>query len=103
MLHRLSLYVPELFILGVVLGPMLLFGVLIRRRTKRFGCASAGDYLRATPRSDAEKRDAADLALRGLVLCVLGLLFRPLILSGLVPLFYGGAQARLCLNAVGAR
>ena len=92
MLHRLSFYVPELFILIVVLGPMLVFRVLISRRAKRFGYASAGAYLRAAPRSDAEKRDAADLALRGLVFCALGLFVRPLVLVGLVPLFYGGRK-----------
>ena len=85
-------FVPELFILGVVLGPIVMFVVLIRRRTKRFGYPSAGAYLRAAPRSDAEKRDAADLALKGLVFCVLGLIFAPIALIGLSPLFYGGRK-----------
>jgi hypothetical protein len=49
-------------------------------------------YLRAAPRSDAEKRDAADLALKGFVCCVLGLLFPPLVLVGLLPFFYGGRK-----------
>jgi len=89
---RFAVWVPELFILGVVLGPIVLFAVLVRRRTKRFGYASAAAYLRAAPRSDAEKRDAADLALKGLVSCVLGLLFPPIVLVGLVPLFYGGRK-----------
>jgi hypothetical protein len=44
------------------------------------------------PRSDAEKQDAADLALKGLVLCVLGLLFSPLVVVGVIPLFYGGRK-----------
>lgn len=87
---------PELFILGVFLGPMVLGGIaliaLIRRRVKRFGYPSTVAYLRAAPRSDAEKRDAADLALKGLVFCVLGLLFPPFILVGLIPLFYGGRK-----------
>jgi hypothetical protein len=65
---------------------------LLRRRAKRFGYASTRAYLRAAPRSDAEKRDAADLALRGLVCCALGLLIGPLVLIGLVPLFYGGRK-----------
>ena len=39
-----------------------------------------------------EKRDAADLALKGLVCCILGLFFAPFILPGLVPLFYGGRK-----------
>lgn len=84
--------IPEIFILAVVLGPIVLFLALARPRAKRFGYATTGAYLRAAPRSDAEKRDAADLALRGLVICVLGLLFPPLILIGLIPFFYGGRK-----------
>ena len=36
-----------------------------------------------------EKQDAVDLALKGLVVCVLGLLFPPLLLVGVFPLFFG--------------
>ena len=39
-----------------------------------------------------EKRAAADLALRGLACCLLGILFPPLVLVGLVPLYYGGRK-----------
>ena len=49
-------------------------------------------YLRAAPQTDDEKRDAADLALKGLVLCLLGLLFPPLLLFGLIPFFYGARK-----------
>lgn len=45
-----------------------------------------------TPRSDDERKDAADLALKGLVFCLLGLLFAPMVLIGLLPLFYGGRK-----------
>jgi hypothetical protein len=107
----MQLGVPELLvILGVILGPvvagvagLVLYRRLLGRRAKRFGYASTGAYLRAAPRSDAEKRDATDLALKGLVLCVLGLLFPPFIIVGLVPLFYGGrklAYASLGLGLV---
>jgi hypothetical protein len=64
----------------------------VRRRARRFGHSSTRAYLRAAPRSDEEKRDAAELALQGLVLCVIGLLFPPFVLLGLVPLFYGGRK-----------
>jgi hypothetical protein len=90
--------VPELLIIFVVLGlPLLVvvvltFGVFSARRARRFGYASRREYLRAVPRTDAERRDAADLALKGLVLCLLGLLFAPLVLAGLIPLFYGGRK-----------
>jgi hypothetical protein len=92
---RLGIGVPELIILGLVgivacaLATLLLS---IRRRGREFGYASTRAYLRAAPRSDAEKRDAADLALNGLVLCLLGLIFAPFILIGLVPLLYGGRK-----------
>jgi hypothetical protein len=84
--------IPGIIILAVLLGPILMFVFLARPRAKRFGYASTSAYLRAAPRSDAEKRDAADLALRGLVFCILGLLVPPLVLVGLIPLFYGGRK-----------
>jgi hypothetical protein len=94
-----SLGVPELIILAVIVGPILvavvffgLYGVVAGRRARRFGYPSTRAYLRAAPRSDEERRDAADLALKGLVLCMLGLIFAPLVLVGLVPLFYGGRK-----------
>jgi hypothetical protein len=69
-----------------------LFAWTFGRRARRFGYPSAGAYLQSAPGSDAEKRDAADLAIRGLVLCVLGVLLPPFVLIGLVPLFYGGRK-----------
>lgn len=92
MIRVLGIGVPEIFILAVVLAPILLFVLVARPRAKRFGYPSTRAYLRAAPRSDAEKMDAADLALKGLVFCVLGLLAPPFILVGLVPLFYGGRK-----------
>jgi len=93
---------PEFFV--IIVGFLLLLAVLsvpvgiglfawtFGRRAKRFGYPSTGAYLQSAPGTDLEKRDAADLALRGLVLCVLGLLLPPLVLVGLVPLFYGGRK-----------
>jgi hypothetical protein len=88
-------YVPELLIFGFFGFPLLgvlLFWVTFGRRAKRFGYPSTRAYLRAAPRSDDEKRDAADLALKGLTCCVLGILLPPLVLVGLAPLFYGGRK-----------
>ena len=87
--------IPELIILAVIGLPVIvaLAGwVAFPRRAKRFGYPGTLAYLRAAPRSDDEKRDAADLALKGLGCCVLGVLFPPLVLVGLVPLFYGGRK-----------
>ena len=66
----------------VIVGSLL-------RKSREAGYPSLTAYLRAAPQTDEEKRDAVDLALKGLVLCVLGLLFPPLLLFGLVPFFYG--------------
>ena len=87
--------IPEIIILGFLGLPLisLLFvWPFFRRRARRFDYRSTSDYLRAVPRSDPEKRDAVDVALKGLAICALGLLFPPFILVGLVPLFYGGRK-----------
>jgi hypothetical protein len=91
---------PEIVILSLMfigpvvigLGGLLLYRLLLGRRATRLGYTSTAAYLRAAPRSDAEKRDATDLALKGLVFCGLGLIFPPFILVGLIPLFYGGRK-----------
>jgi hypothetical protein len=86
---------PEIIILlflGLPLVGALFFWRGLSRRARRIGYASIRDYLRAVPRSDAERRDAADLALKGLVWCALGLVFAPCVLLGLVPLFYGARK-----------
>jgi hypothetical protein len=90
---------PELIIIAVLLVVpvicMATIAVLILsggKRAKRLGYASTREYLRAAPKTDEEKRDAVDMALKGLALCVLGLLFPPFVLAGLVPLFYGGRK-----------
>jgi hypothetical protein len=90
--------IPELLILGIVGFPLiavagiLVFWISFPRRARRLGYPNARAYLRAAPRSDDERRDAADLALKGLAWCLLGILFPPLVLVGLVPLFYGARK-----------
>ena len=90
---------PEIVIAVLFVVPATVFvivavavAVAAKRRAVRLGYASTVAYLRAAPGSDPEKRDAADLALQGTVLCLLGLLFPPFVLVGLVPLFYGGRK-----------
>jgi hypothetical protein len=90
--HGILSFVPQLVLLSLLAGPILVFAVAATRRATRFGYPSTGAYLRAVPRSDAEKQDAADLAMRGLVCCMLGMLFGPFVLVGLIPLFYGGRK-----------
>lgn len=80
---------------AMVLGTVILIVMLVRgqrRQARKAGYASTVAYLRAAPQSDEEKRDAADLALKGLVICFLGLIFPPLLLVGLFPFFYGARK-----------
>ena len=87
--------IPELLFFGLplaALASIVLFWLAFRRRARRFGYASTSAYLRAAPRSDPERRDAADLTLRGAMFCLLGMIFPPFVLIGLVPLFYGGRK-----------
>ena len=92
MANLLALNFFPLVLLLVLLGALVLFPVSLTRSARRFGYPSTRAYLRAAPRTDGEKRDAVDLAVKGLVFCVLAVLFPPLILAGLLPLFYGGRK-----------
>jgi hypothetical protein len=88
---------PELLVVGFVfIGPILalivLFSVISKRRAQRYGYQTRMAYLRGVPRSDDERRDAADLTMKGLVFCLLGLIFPPAVLIGIMPLFYGGRK-----------
>ena len=102
-------FVPDLFflaVLAVVAGvpvAIVLFAALVRRRAKQFGYASTGAYLRAAPRSDAEKRDAADLVLRGLVFCMIGLHLLAVRPGGAHPALLWRAQAAVYVDGVGPR
>ena len=78
--------------LAIPLLGALAFWAMLAARARRFGYPSTRAYVRAAPRSDAEKRDAADLALKGLVCCLVGLMLPPFVLVGLIPLFYGGRK-----------
>ncbi len=84
----LSLVVIAFIVLGVVVAVWR----SLRHKATRAGYESFGAYMRAVPRSDREKQDAVDLTLQGLVVCFLGLLFPPLLLIGLFPLFYGARK-----------
>ena len=73
---------------------MTVFWLVFAHRAKRFGYRSTGAYLRAAPRSDPEKRDAIDLALKGIVYFLLAGFFIPVVgpfvvFTALIPIFYG--------------
>ena len=82
--------------LGIFIVPVLAAVVMVwllmrgqRRVARGLGYPSLSAYLRAAPQTDEEKRAAVDLALKGLIISVLGLLMPPVLLIGLFPLFYG--------------
>ena len=64
----------------------------LRKNAVATGYPGVGAYLRAVPRNDEEKRQAVDMALKGLILCALGLFFPPMILVGVVPFYYGSRK-----------
>lgn len=82
------------FLLIVVAAVVAVVRLFRRQQMKarKYGYPSMGAYLRAAPRTDDERRDAADLALKGMVICLLGLIFPPLLLVGLFPFFYGARK-----------
>jgi hypothetical protein len=84
-----------IFIVTITVG-IVAIGRAWRRKARRAGYGTIGEYLRAVPRTDEEKRDAVDLALKGLLTCLVGLLLPPLLLIGAFPLYYG---ARKVLHA----
>jgi uncharacterized iron-regulated membrane protein len=84
------LSVLGMFVAGIVAAVRMLWRQ--RRKAREHGYESLGAYLRAAPRTDEERRDAADLALKGAVICLLGLIFPPLLLIGLFPFFYGARK-----------
>lgn len=75
--------------------------LILLKRGRANGYASARNYLSAVPATDAQKLDSVDLALKGGVMVILGVLFPPLIFVGLVPLYYGIRKITLTLMGLG--
>jgi hypothetical protein len=73
---------------AVFLVPILVWRTRVRRR----GYPGLTAYLRELPHTEAETLDAVELTLKGAVLCILGLLFPPLVLIGAVPFYYGARK-----------
>lgn len=90
--------IASLILASSVTATILLIGVAViywkklQRHARRLGYPSLGAYLRAAPRSDEEKSDAVDLALKGLVICIVGLVLPPFLLIGIFPLFFGARK-----------
>ena len=88
------LLVAKILIGGLLLFVLLLVLVILplliwRGRILRRGYSSLRDYLRELPGTDAERLDAVELSLKGAMLCLLGLLFPPFLIIGVVPLYFG--------------
>ena len=84
-----------LVVLGIVLvAAAVVVGIMAKLNSAvvRNGHRSFGAYIRTTPRNDAEKRDAIDMALGGLVLCIIGMVLSPIFLLGLYPFYYGARK-----------
>lgn len=96
-----KLFLILLFFIGIILFTIWIGSVLLGSRARALGFDSTFGYLRAIPANDAQKLDATDLALKGTVLVFLGVLFGPLILVGLVPLYYGYRKIILSLMGMG--
>jgi hypothetical protein len=90
--------IAALIMASVLIATVLVIGVAVmlwkylQRHARRLGYPSLGAYLRAAPSSDEEKREAVNLALKGMVICLLGLVFPPFLLIGIFPLFYGARK-----------
>jgi hypothetical protein len=92
---------PPDWVVGIVSGLLLfvawialfLVPVLIwRGRVRRRGYPGLRAYLRELPQTKEQKLDAVELTLKGIVICILGVLFPPVVLIGLFPLYYGARK-----------
>jgi hypothetical protein len=89
-------------IVAILVGGLAAIAIsYARRRARVAGFASVGAYLSAPPRSDAERRDAVDLTLKGVAVCALGLLYPPLLLVGLLPFFFGARKVAYGMIGLG--
>jgi len=92
-----AVFVPVLVLLVVVLVWSLIAVARTRQRAHQAGFSRVSDYMLAVPRNDQEKREAVNMAFRGLALCLVGVVFAPLLLLGVFPLYYGGRKITLAL------
>jgi hypothetical protein len=76
----------------VVFGIILVSFRIWQKRARERGYPGLLAYLKDLPQTDEAKLDAVELTMKGLIICILGLLFPPLVLIGAVPLYYGGRK-----------
>ena len=90
-----------MFFAAVITVVILIGRMLLLKRARASDYDSVRTYLQAVPSSDTQKQDAVDLALKGGVLVILGVLFPPLIFVGLIPLYYGLRKITMTLMGLG--
>lgn len=91
-----------LFIFTAVISAAIWIArVILLKRARAVGYDAVGAYLRAVPGTDPQKSDAVDLALKGAVITLLGVIFAPLIIVGLIPLYYGLRKITMTLMGLG--
>ena len=92
-----AIFGPVMVLLVVLLVWSLIAVSRTRQRARQAGFKRVSDYMLAVPRNDREKREAVNMAFRGLALCLVGIVFAPLLLLGVFPLYYGGRKVTLAL------
>jgi hypothetical protein len=90
-----------LFFASVITLVIWLGRGMLRKRGRALDYDSLAAYLNAVPATDAQKLDSVDLALKGGVITLLGVLFPPLLFVGLVPLYYGLRKITMTLMGLG--
>jgi len=90
-----------LFFASVIAVVIWVGRMMLLKRARALDYDALFVYLRAVPTTDAQKLDAVDLALKGGVMIILGVLFPPLIFVGLLPLYYGLRKVTTTLMGMG--
>jgi hypothetical protein len=96
-----AIAVATIVTLVIIVGITIAYRIYYGNRARRFGYATRSAYIRAVPRTDEEKREAVDQALKGLVICLVGVGFFPLLLVGIFPLYIGGRKSAFALMGLG--
>jgi hypothetical protein len=78
--------------IGLLVGVPLYLLARWRSSARQAGYPDLRTYLRAIPHTDAAKRAAVEMTLKGLICCILGVVFLPLLLIGVFPLYYGARK-----------
>ncbi len=88
-----------LIVLTIILLILLRFRWMPRIR--RAGYRGLGDFLRRIPTTPAQKRDALDLLLRGIVVFAVGCVLIPYFVVGLIMVYYGARKLLMAWMGLG--